>query len=84
MNSRLAKWNCSGEIELAGRFIMEFAQSAPVALQRIVEAAAVLLILILSDVNMPGMSRSRTLAQGKDAPAGRSRHHDHRVWRLRD
>ena len=40
----------------AGRFDMEFAQSAPAALQRITDAAGVSLILILSDINMPGMS----------------------------
>jgi CheY-like chemotaxis protein len=40
----------------AGRFTMEFAPSAPVALQRAVEIRAPSLILILSDINMPGMS----------------------------
>ena len=39
-----------------GRFTMEFAQSAPAALQRISDAKNVTLILILSDINMPGMS----------------------------
>lgn len=40
----------------AGRFLMEFASSAPVALQRAVEIRDATLILILSDINMPGMS----------------------------
>jgi CheY-like chemotaxis protein len=40
----------------AGRFTMEFAQSAPMALQRITDAGNRSLILILSDINMPGMS----------------------------
>ena len=40
----------------AGRFTMEFAPSAPVALQRAVEIRDPSLILILSDINMPGMS----------------------------
>jgi CheY-like chemotaxis protein len=35
---------------------MEFAPSAPAALQRITDATGVSLILILSDINMPGMS----------------------------
>jgi CheY-like chemotaxis protein len=35
-----------------GRFTMEFAQSAPAALQRISDAKNVRLILILSDLNM--------------------------------
>ncbi len=39
-----------------GRFSMEFAQSAPMALQRITDAGDRSLILILSDINMPGMS----------------------------
>jgi CheY-like chemotaxis protein len=38
----------------ADRFTMEFAQSAPMALQRITEASSRSLILILSDINMPG------------------------------
>ncbi|OKO75206.1 MULTISPECIES: response regulator [Bradyrhizobium] len=40
----------------AGRFLMEFASSAPMALQRAVELRDPTLILILSDINMPGMS----------------------------
>jgi CheY-like chemotaxis protein len=37
----------------ADRFAMEFAQSAPMALQRISNAGHESLILILSDINMP-------------------------------
>lgn len=40
----------------AGRFLMEFAPSASVALQRAVDIRDATLILILSDINMPGMS----------------------------
>jgi len=40
----------------AGRFAMEFAQSADNALRCIGKAADATLILILSDINMPGMS----------------------------
>jgi CheY-like chemotaxis protein len=40
----------------AGRFTMRFAQSAPDALSQIGQADGVTLILILSDINMPGMS----------------------------
>jgi len=49
----------------AGRFDMEFAQSAPAALQRITDAAGVSLILILSDINMPGMSGLELLPKAK-------------------
>jgi CheY-like chemotaxis protein len=40
----------------SGRFQMEFATSAAAALRRAVEIRDVSLILILSDINMPGMS----------------------------
>jgi CheY-like chemotaxis protein len=40
----------------AGRFHMEFALSAPDALKRAAEVRDPSLILILSDINMPGMS----------------------------
>ena len=40
----------------SGRFIMEFALSAPAALERVKVIADASLILILSDINMPGMS----------------------------
>jgi CheY-like chemotaxis protein len=49
----------------AERFTMEFAQSGPAALQRISDAEGVSLILILSDINMPGMSGLELLPQAK-------------------
>jgi CheY-like chemotaxis protein len=48
-----------------GRFAMEFAQSAPMALQRIGNAGDESLILILSDINMPGMSGLELLPKAK-------------------
>jgi len=51
----------------AGRFTMEFAQSAPAALERISDAAGASIILILSDINMPGMSGLEMLPKAKAA-----------------
>ena len=49
----------------AGRFTMEFAQSGPAALQLIGEMADASLILILSDINMPGMTGLELLPKAK-------------------
>ncbi len=48
-----------------GRFAMEFAQSAPEALQKIANAGDASLILILSDINMPGMTGLDLLPKAK-------------------
>jgi len=50
-----------------GRFTMEFAQSAPVALQSISNASDASLILILTDINMPGMGGLELLPKAKEA-----------------
>jgi CheY-like chemotaxis protein len=51
----------------AGRFIMEFARSGETALQRMADAADVSIILILSDINMPGMTGLELLPKAKAA-----------------
>ena len=49
----------------AGRFVMEFALSASDALRAIERARDATLILILSDINMPGMSGLELLPKAK-------------------
>jgi len=48
-----------------GRFTMEFAQSAPAALERIGNAGDALLILILSDTSMTGTTGLQLLPKAK-------------------
>ena len=50
----------------AGRFQMEFAPSAPAALARAADFGDPTLILILSDINMPGMSGLEMLPQVRE------------------
>jgi CheY-like chemotaxis protein len=50
----------------SGRFIMEFALSAPAALERVRATADPSLILILSDINMPGMTGLEMLPKVKE------------------
>jgi CheY-like chemotaxis protein len=51
----------------ASRFSMEFAQSAPQALERVDAVEHGKLVLILSDVNMPGMSGFELLPKARKA-----------------
>ena len=51
----------------AGRFTMKFALSGDTALEHIADAAGVSIILILSDINMPGMTGLELLPKAKAA-----------------
>ena len=49
----------------SGRFVMEFALSAPAALEKVKTIPDPSLILILSDINMPGMTGLEMLLKVK-------------------
>ena len=51
----------------AERFTMQFARSAAEALRQIADAEGASLILILSDINMPGMTGLELLPKAKEA-----------------
>ena len=51
----------------AGRFTMEFTRSAPAALRYIRDAGRGTISLILSDINMPGMTGLELLPKAKAA-----------------
>ena len=51
----------------SGRFVLEYAASAPEALERAKTIADPMLSLILSDINMPGMSGLEMLPKVKTA-----------------
>jgi CheY-like chemotaxis protein len=51
----------------SGRFVMEFALSAPAALEQVKAIPDPSLILILSDINMPGMTGLELLPKAKAA-----------------
>ena len=51
----------------SGRFLLDFALSGAQALERIGDAEGVSLILILSDINMPGMTGLELLPRAKAA-----------------
>ena len=68
----------------AGRFTMEFAQSAAMALQRITDAGERLAHPDPVRHQHAGDERSRTPAQSQGRATRRSDHHDHRLRRRRD
>ncbi len=67
----------------AQRFEMDFAASASEALARVASAVEQPPILILSDINMPGMTGLEMLPKMKEMRRG-SRHHDYRLRRFRN
>ncbi len=59
-----------------GRFLLEFALSADEALRKMAEASDDSLILLVADINMPGMNGLNREHQAHRAGAGRRRTSD--------
>ena len=68
----------------AQRFVMDFAASASEALAHVASTVEQPPILILSDINMPGMTGLEMLPKMKEMRPGGSRHHDYRLRRFRN
>ena len=68
----------------AQRFVMDFAASASEALAHVANTVEQPPILILSDINMPGMTGLEMLPKVRAMRPGRPHHHDHRLRRSRN
>ena len=65
----------------SGRFAMRFAQSAEEALERLASPEDASLILVFSDINMPGMSGFDLLPRIRARLPGRAGDHGHGLRR---
>jgi two-component system, response regulator, stage 0 sporulation protein F len=64
-----------------GAYVMHFAASGEEALERLAGEIEPQLIVILSDINMPGMDWFDAIGRGQAAVPKSAGHDDHRVWR---
>ena len=66
-----------------GLYLLDFALSAEAALNKLDGCVGEEIILLVSDINMPGMSGLDLLPRGEGAAAGAAGVHDLRLWRCR-
>ena len=66
-----------------GTYVLHFAVSGEEALDELADGIEPPLIVILSDINMPGMDGAGAAARDQDAASRLAGHHGHGLWRRR-
>jgi CheY-like chemotaxis protein len=64
-----------------GTYVLHYAASGPDALERLENDIEPALLVVLSDINMPGSGRAGTAGGDQAAPSRSARYDGDRLWR---